>query len=417
MQLALNHNKPAIMHIDLNSCFATIEQQANSLLRGKPIAVAAYITPSGCVISPSIESKRLGVKVGMTVREAKLMCPGIVIRAPDPPKYRFVHTKFAKIFRDYSPDVVPKSIDEAVIDFTSMQGFYKRELTEIAREIKQRMRQEIGEWISCSIGISTNRFLAKTAASLQKPDGLEVIDHTCILQVYKQLSLIDLCGINTRYQARLNANGIFTPVDFLNASLQTLQKQVFQSINGYYWYLRLRGWEIDAVSFARKSFGQSYALQKHTENIKELAPLLMKLTEKMGRRLRKAGYAAKGIHVACIYRDFTHWHRGKTFDTELYTTYELFTKVMLVFNMQPVRKVIANLAVSCFQLVPASCLQENLFDRELEKKREVSRAMDTINDTYGEFVVTPALMMGLDREIIDRIAFGGVRELEDIYGE
>src|SRR3989442_223410 len=117
MQLALNHNKPAIMHIDLNSCFATIEQQANPLLRGKPIAVAGYTTPNGYVISPSMEAKQKGVKVGMTVREAKLMCPGIVIRAPDPPKYRFVHTKFARIFRDYSPVVVPKSIDEAVIDF------------------------------------------------------------------------------------------------------------------------------------------------------------------------------------------------------------------------------------------------------------------------------------------------------------
>ena len=211
-----------------------------------------------------------------------------------------MHTKFGKIFKDYSPDVTPKSIDEAVIDFSSMQGFYNRPLTEIALEIKQRMKKEIGEWISCSIGISTNRFLAKTAASLRKPDGLEVIDHTRVLEVYKRLQLIDLCGINTRYQARLNACGIFTPIDFFRASLQVLQSQVFKSVNGYYWYLRLRGWEIDAVNFERKSFGQSYALQKHTADLKELAPLLMKLTEKMGRRLRKAGFAAKGIHVACV---------------------------------------------------------------------------------------------------------------------
>ena len=99
----------------------------------------------------------------------------------------------------------------------------------------------------------------------------------------------------------------------------------------------------------------------------------------------------------------------------MFTTHELFTKVLLVFNAQPLKKIIANLAVSCFQLVPASSMQENLFDTELMKKREVSKAMDKINDKYGEYLITPALMMGLDRQIIDRIAFGSVRELEDAY--
>jgi len=89
------------MHVDLNSCFATIEQQASPLLRGKPIAVAAYNSPNGCVVAPSIEAKRFGVKVGMTVREARLLCGEIIIKLPDPPKYREVHQQFSKIFRDY----------------------------------------------------------------------------------------------------------------------------------------------------------------------------------------------------------------------------------------------------------------------------------------------------------------------------
>jgi DNA polymerase-4 len=415
MELALNHNQPTIMHIDLNSCFATVEQQANPLLRNKPIAVAAYTTPNGCVISPSIEAKRCGVKVGMTVREARLLCPGIIIRSPDPPKYRAVHLQFKKIFQDYSPHVTPKSIDEAVIDFSEVLHLSKKSLVEIAREIKRRMRQEIGEWISCSIGIGNNRFLAKTAASLKKPDGLEVITHENVLSVYESLTLLDLCGINTRYQARLNAAGIFTPLQFMSAPLPTLQNQVFQSIAGYYWYLRLRGWEIDAVVFSRKSYGQSYALPKHSAAMSELAPLLMKLTEKMGRRLRKAGFAARGIHIACIYRDYTHWHKGVTFDRELYTTLELYRKVLLLFNQQPVRKPVANLAVSCFHLIPKGSIQENLFDQETEKNRRVSDALDQINDRYGEYIITPALMLGLDDKVIDRIAFGEVKELEDIY--
>jgi len=247
MSLALNHNPPTIMHVDLNSCFATIEQQANPLLRGKPMVVAAYDTPNGCVVAPSIEAKRYGIKTGMTVRDARLLYPRVIVRTPDPAKYRYVHLLFRKIFKDYSPDVTPKSIDEAVIDLTYTLSLFKGTVTDIGRDIKKRFRKEIGEWMTCSIGVSTNRFLAKLAASLHKPDGLDIIDHTNVLDVYKRVSLLDLSGINTRFQARLNASDIFTPMEFYNAPLDLLKKQVFQSILGYYWYLRLRGHEIDAV--------------------------------------------------------------------------------------------------------------------------------------------------------------------------
>src|SRR5439155_21693807 len=138
--------------------------------------------------------------------------------------YRDVHMKFKKIFMDYSDYVVPKSIDEAIIDFRGMERL-TLDYVLIAKEIKQRMRKEIGEWISCNIGIAPNRFLAKLAASLHKPDGLDVITHENLRDVYRQVSLLDLCGINTRYQARLNAYGIFTSLPFLDAPLQLLRKQ------------------------------------------------------------------------------------------------------------------------------------------------------------------------------------------------
>src|SRR5215211_6034798 len=214
MSLKLNHNAPTIMFVDLNSAFSTIEQQANPLLRGKPIVVAAYDTPNGCVVAPSIEAKQFGIKTGMTVRDARLLCPRVIVRTPDPAKYRAVHLMFRKIFQDYSPDVTPKSIDEAVIDLTDTLCLFKGGVVGIAKEIKRRFREEIGEWMRCSIGVSTNRFLAKLAASLHKPDGLDIIDHTNMLEVYKRTKLLDLNGINTRYQARLNAYGIFTPMEF-----------------------------------------------------------------------------------------------------------------------------------------------------------------------------------------------------------
>lgn len=400
------------MHVDLNSCFATIEQQANPLLRGKPMVVAAYDTPRGCVVAPSIEAKQYGIKTGMTVADAKLLYPRVIVRTPDPPKYRYVHLKFKKIFADYSPDVTPKSIDEAVIDLTHTLELFKGTVTDIGKEIKKRFRREIGEWMKCSIGVSTNRFLAKLAASLHKPDGLDIMDHTNVLDVYKRVSLLDLSGINTRFQARLNAAGIFTPMEFYNAPLDLLKKQVFQSILGLFWYLRLRGHEIDAVDFKRKSFGNTYALQKQTNDPRELAKLLMKLCEKTGRRLRRARYSAQGVHVSCVYTDLSWWHLGRKFDVPVYTTRDIYVKAMRLLNTSEYPKRVRNLAVSVYDLIPSTSEQLELF---ASPTHAVSEAMDKINDRWGEFVITPALMMGMEDIILDRIAFGGVKELEELY--
>jgi DNA polymerase IV len=209
--------------------------------------------------------------------------------------------------------------------------------------------------------------------------------------VYQQLTLLDLPGINTRYQARLNAQGIFTPLEFFQASLDTLKKQVFQSILSYYWYLRLRGYEIDQVDFGRKSFGNTYALQQQTTEPKELAKLLMKLCEKTGRRLRRAAYSASGVHVSCVYTDFSFWHTGRKFDVPVYTTQEIYLKALRLLNLSCYKKRVRNLAVSVYALVPSRSEQLDMF---ASKSHAVAAAMDKINDKYGEFVITPALMMG-----------------------
>ena len=333
---------------------------------------------------------------------------------PNPEKYRAVHMLFRRIFRDYSPAVTPKSINEAVIDLTDTLCLYKGTITDIGKEIKKRFREEIGEWMQCSIGVSTNRFLAKLAASLHKPDGLDIIDHTNVLDVYNHVSLLDLSGINTRFQARLNAYGIFTPMEFYTAPLDLLKKQVFQSILGYYWYLRLRGHEIDAIDFKRKSFGNTYALQKQTNDKRELAKLLMKLCEKTGRRLRRAQYSAQGVHVSCVYTDLSYWHIGRKFDVPLYTTRDIYIKALRLLNLSGYTKRVRNLAVSVYDLIFSTSEQLELF---ASPTHAVSEAMDKINNRWGEFVITPALMMGMDDIILDRIAFGGVKELEEIYSE
>ncbi|MBL8122142.1 DNA polymerase IV, partial [Candidatus Saccharibacteria bacterium] len=293
MDLRINDAAPLVMHIDLNSCYAIIEQQANRLLRHKPVGVAAYDSPGGFIIASSYEARRLGIKL-MRIRDARQISKDIVVLTPDPEKYFDAHRRFRKVLERYTDAVTPKSIDEFVLDFTGSLALQRgQSLQEIGYRIKQDIRQELGEYVTVNIGIAPNRFLAKVAAGLDKPDGLDTISGSDILNIYGQLDLVDLPGINTRYKTRLNLADIYTPLDFLEAPMLKLKKQVFKSIVGYYWYLRLRGYEVDAVKFGTRSFGNDYAVGEKTSDPEKVARLIMKLCEKTGRRLRKHDYQAQ----------------------------------------------------------------------------------------------------------------------------
>ena len=128
-----NSSSSSIMHIDLNSCFAAIEQQANPFLRGKPVAVAAFSSPNGCILAASVEAKRLGIKTGMRVKEGKEFFPKLIVLTPDPWKYRCVHQNLRELLSDYSPEVHPKSIDEFVIKIVNGEPWT------MAGEIKQKI--------------------------------------------------------------------------------------------------------------------------------------------------------------------------------------------------------------------------------------------------------------------------------------
>src|SRR5690606_17264480 len=125
MEIPINYNPPRIMHIDLNSCFAIIEQQANPLLRHKPVAIAAYDTPRGAVIASSYEAKAMGIKLGVNVREARLLCPDIFVQMPDPDKYFDARKRCKKVLLNYTDEVTPKSVDEFVIDFRGSRAIQK----------------------------------------------------------------------------------------------------------------------------------------------------------------------------------------------------------------------------------------------------------------------------------------------------
>jgi DNA polymerase-4 len=412
MNSLLNTGRPLIMHIDLNSCFAIIEQQANSLIRYKPVAVAAYDTPGGMVLAASYEAKRLGVKLGINVRQARELCKEIIILMPDPAKYRDAHRRFREVLLNYTSEITPKSIDEFVIDFAGSPSLRAdRNLADVGYEIKDKIRQSLGEYVTVNVGIGPNRFLAKVAAGLDKPDGLNVIMAQNLRQTFKTLELLDLPGINVRYQARLNSHGIYTPLQFLDADGDHLKKRVFKSKVGMDWYYRLRGWEVDDVNWGRKSYGHQYALSHKTTDRVYLSQLLMKLCEKTGRRLRASGHTAGSIHMWLTFANHQYWSLGRDTHSDMYATQDIYFQAQQLMNRVILPDNVTNMSVSVYKLTPCEPEQLGLFDGTRLDRMSLAKATDRANDKYGEFTVVPAIMANMDDLILDRIAFGNVKDL------
>ncbi|MCL4398137.1 hypothetical protein M1403_03915 [Patescibacteria group bacterium] len=413
MERLFNPKPGTILHLDLNSCFASIEQQANPFLRGKPIVVAAYDSPGGCIVAPSREAKILGIKVGMRVKEARLIYPKLIVKTPDPNKYRAVHLQLKTLLSEYTDDFSPKSIDEFVLNLEGAPVTRTKNVTEVALEIKRRIKAEIGDFLTVSMGIAPNRYLAKVAAGLHKPDGLDEINETSYREIYSKLALMDLTGIKKNNAVRLNSGGIFTVMDFYNADMIKL-KNIFGGIFGWYWHLRLHGFEIDDVVFGRRSYGNSFSLPKPYSTPEELVPILVKLVEKTGFRMRRAGYFARGVHVSLLYRDWSYWHHGEKTQELLFDGRDIYRHAFGILLHCPYRKPVHTLAVSCFNLENSGNRQLSLL-QDLDKKEKVVEAMDEINEKWGNFVITPAMMLGTKSLVPDRIAFGGIKELEELY--
>lgn len=414
MELQINTAEPMIMHIDLNSCFAIIEQQANPLIRHKPVAVAAYGTGGGMVLASSYEAKALGIKLGVNVRQAMALSKDLIVLMPDPEKYFDAHRRFKKVLLAYTSNVVPKSVDEFVVDFTGSAAIRQgNSLRSIGYQIKQDIKDSLGEYVTVNVGIGPNRFLAKLAAGLHKPDGLDVITGENLQDIYASTSLLALPGINKKYKARLNMAGIYTPLDFLNAPVELLKKQVFKGIMGHYWYMRLRGHEIDAIDFGRKSFGHQYALGQKTTDPKELKRLFMKLCEKTGRRLRAHGSNAGGVYVGLLFENHTSWGKGTKTDVLMYSTQDIYAQVCKLLQQVVIPARVTNISMSVHSLTPANPQQLGIFDDSRLDTHSIAHASDIINDRYGEFTLVPAIMTNMQDTILKRVAFGNVKGLSD----
>lgn len=406
-----NQDIPLVMHIDLNSCFASIEQQSRPRLRGRPVVIVNRATEHTGLVTASYEAKALGVQPLMKLRDARRLVPDLVAIESDPPKYRYVYHRLLAIMQDYSAHVTMKSIDEGIIDFKQApESIRARGLEAIGHEIKQRLRDEVGVAMRCNVGIATNRFLAKTAASLHKPDGMDVITPSNLYQIFADLQLTDLNGIASRNEARLNAVGIHTPLDFLSASEETLRKVVFKSIDGTKWHQRLRGWEVDDVPTKVGRVGRQYVLERFDLSQDEILQRLHHLCESVGWRMRRQGLSARGVYVYAKSRERPYWHACQVSPLPFYSNQAIYSVARQLFTGAPEN--ITEIGIHCYELVEkGDSSQLSLFADNLAREGAVVEATDFINQRYGERTIFSADTIDTGIYVSQKIPFGSTRYL------
>lgn len=391
-----------IIHVDMNSYFASVEQQANPFLRGKSVGVCAYLSPNGAIIASSVEAKAKGIKTASRVVDAKVLDPKIILVENEPAKYRTVTTRIFSILKEYTDNFEPYSIDEAFIDITNAVSSFEA-AADIGEEIRQRIFTEVGEWLKCSIGISWTKFLAKFAGDTAPKGGTKIISPENLAESL-DCPVTEAWGIAKGLERRLRLLGIRTLNELRLADAIRLKKNL--GMVGYYLWANVNGQEISVVTkgaMPPKSIGHSYCLPKQTTDHEYLDKILYKLCEKTGRRLREKQLEAGRLSLYLSLRSGESLQQSETVVEHLFTTEEIFALALKHFQKMELTASIRMMAVSVSRLSPLTG-QLSLFMSNT-KGRSITEALDIINNKYGEYTVMKGAMFGTKELAHDRIGF------------
>ncbi|RIK59398.1 DNA polymerase, partial [candidate division KSB1 bacterium] len=272
------------LFLDLNAYFASIEQELRPELRGKPVGVVPVMTDSTCCIAASYEAKAFGVKTGTIVRDAKKLCPHIQLVEARHRVYVEYHHKIVQAVESCLPVAAVLSIDEMACRLIGRERELEKALA-FGRKIKQALRDKVGSTLRCSVGLAPNRFLAKVATDLQKPDGLVVIRAEELPEILHPLQLQDLPGIGRRMNTRLLKHGVYT-VQQLCALSKIEMSKIWGGIIGERFWHWLRGDDLPEIATQRRTVGHSHVLPPELRNDEGAYAVAKKLVHKAAARLR-----------------------------------------------------------------------------------------------------------------------------------
>ncbi len=382
-----------ILHVNLDAFFASVEQQINPVLRGKPIAVSGAGKRT-VVAAASYEARTWGVKTGMSIYEARRHCPELIFVIGNNNKYIDASVKIITILKDFSPLMEVFSIDEAFLDITGSQRLFGSPET-VSRLIKQRIKEELG--LTCSIGLAPNKLLAKLASGMEKPDGLVRIRPEEVGTLLDKLPVTKLCGIGEKLTEHLSLLGIRSAGDLGRVPEGILTKK-FGVIGHTLHLMGLGTDESSVVPYQQepeaKSVGHSTTLERNISGEQQILSVLWRLSEMVGRRMRREGFSGRTIALTVRYEDFYTLTKRRTLRRYINSGQEIFEGAGRIFQSIVHRKAVRLLGVSVTNL--SHCSQLPLFEEE-KKRLRISRAMDRINDRWGEFTITWAGLLDRSR--------------------
>jgi len=369
----------------MDAFFISVEQRDNPSLREKSAAVCGSLS-RGVVTSASYEARPFGIRAGMPIQEAKRRCPQLILVEGDHSKYTEASARIFSLLKDYTPCVEVASIDEAYLDITESQLLFKSPLN-IARSIKDRIL--VRERLTCSIGIAPNKLLAKLASRLKKPDGLVMIPKEKVEDLLRDLPVGKLHGLGPKLEESLNATGVFTcgqlgkiPVPFLTKRFGVIGERLHEM-----------GLGIDdspVVPFDEeedaKSLSHSVTLEEDTSDPVVIRKILLQLSEKVSRRMRKEGFYGKRVTLTVRYSDFFTFTKQKTLPEWVNSGNEIFHHSLQIFESVSHPKPIRLLGVGV-SLFKKAWSQLDLFEKR-EKKDKLLKAMDRVNDRFGDWTLT-----------------------------
>ncbi len=395
--------------IDFNSYFASVEQQVNPKLRGKPVAVVPMMADSTCCIAASYEAKKYGVKTGTMVGDAKKMCPGIHLIEAEHGIYIKYHEKLVAAVESCIHVQEVMSIDEMACELpTNLRE--TEQVVALAKKIKKTIAEMVGTELKCSIGAAPNKFLAKTASDMQKPDGLVLIQQEELPERLYGLGLRDLCGIGKNMEERLHRHGIFT-VKTLCLADKDLLRKVWGGYEGERMYERLRGEAIWHPASKKTCIGHSHVLAPQKRNETSALAIVDRLLQKALMRLRKDGYLAAGLHLTLKYEGRSKWTDDITFQ-ETQDTLECIRLLHTLWNRRPkYDKNVMAVGVTLFNLVAENNHTLSLFPRSADRKK-LNVVMDKLNKQFGKDTLYYGGAFDALQDAPMRIAFNHIPDLE-----
>jgi len=325
-----------IIHVDMDAFYASVEQMDNPELRGKPIAVGGN-RERGVVAAASYEARKFGVRSAMASVVAARRCPGLIFVRPRFDRYQEISRKIREIFFEYTDLVEPLSLDEAFLDVTENKKNHPS-ATLLAQEIRQRIKEETG--LNASAGISINKFMAKIASDINKPNGQKTIPPEEVIPFLEKLPIEKFFGVGKVTAAKMNKFGIFTGKQLKEHSLETLSRYFGKS--GQHFYDIVRGIQHSQVKpdRIRKSIAAERTFGSDLSSEQFMLEQLDHIADELERRLVNNHVKGKTVTVKLKYSDFTQQTRSKTVHEFIHRKSEFFPIVEeLIYQEKPKQSV------------------------------------------------------------------------------